>query len=295
YSIPRSIYLGLFHSISAFCTAGFCLFPDSLMPYKNSILVNMTISLVSLAGGIGFFVLMDLFQAGKYRMTRKVRFRLSLHSRLALIVTTSLLVAGTVILLGAGKWDSSVKFPQRFMEASFQTISASTTDGYNTVNIGALTPSCLVMLILLMFVGASPGSTGGGIKTTTLGVLLLSIRSQLRGQSDTNFFGRRIPQEIIGKAYSVFFLFVAVIIADLLLLCVTERVSFLQILFETMSALGNTGLSMGITSQLSDVGKFALTVTMFIGRVGPLTIGLAMIGQLKQARFRYPEEHVFVG
>jgi len=295
YSVPKSIYLGMFHSISAFCTAGFCLFPDSMMPYKSSILVNMTISLISLAGGIGFFVLIDIFQMGKYQLTRKVRFRLSLHSKLTLIVTTCLLVAGTLILLSVGKWDSSVHFPQRFMEASFQTISASTTDGFNTVNIGALTPSCLVMLILLMFVGASPGSTGGGIKTTTLGVLLLSVRSHLRGQSDTNYFGRRIPQEIIGKAYSVFFLFVAVIIADLLLLCVTERASFLQILFETMSALGNTGLSMGITSQLSDVGKFALTVTMFIGRVGPLTIGLAMIGELKQARFRYPEEHVFVG
>jgi len=295
YSVPKSIYLGMFHSISAFCTAGFCLFPNSMMPYKSSILVNMTISLISLAGGIGFFVLIDIFQMGKYQLTRKVRFRLSLHSKLTLIVTTCLLVAGTLILLSVGKWDSSVHFPQRFMEASFQTISASTTDGFNTVNIGALTPSCLVMLILLMFVGASPGSTGGGIKTTTLGVLLLSVRSHLRGQSDTNYFGRRIPQEIIGKAYSVFFLFVAVIIADLLLLCVTERASFLQILFETTSALGNTGLSMGITSQLSDVGKSALTVTMFIGRVGPLTIGLAMIGELKQARFRYPEEHVFVG
>lgn len=295
YPIPRALYLGLFHSISAFCTAGFCLFSDSMMFYQNSILINMTIIIISLLGGIGFFVLHDLLKTGRYKFTQKIRFRLSAHSRLALIVTMGLLLLGTSVLFFAGKWDSSTKLSQRFMDSTFHAISASTTDGFNTIDIGALPPACLVMIITLMFVGASPGSTGGGIKTTTLGVIFLSIITQMRGRRNANFLGRAIPLDVISKAFSIFSLFSLVLLADLMLLCVTERASFLQILFECASALGNTGLSMGITSQLSEAGKFALSITMFIGRVGPLTLGLAILGRKNHSAYKYPEESVFVG
>jgi trk system potassium uptake protein TrkH len=295
YPIVKALYLGLFHSISAFCTAGFCLFPDSLMSCKNSFLVNITVILVSLAGGFGFFVLHDICMTGRFQFTRKIRFRLSVHTRLALIVTFFLLLLGITNIMINEKWDDSVRFPQRFMDASFQTVSASTTDGYNTMDIGKMMPSSLVIIMLLMFVGASPGSTGGGIKTTTLGVIVLSIKSQFRGRIDTNCMERRVSQDVIRRSFSIFFLFLGVIFFDLLILCITERASFLALLFEIISALGNTGLSMGITSQLSELGKIILSATMFIGRVGPLTMGLAMLGCLNQSRYRYPEENIFVG
>jgi trk system potassium uptake protein TrkH len=155
-------------------------------------------------------------------------------------------------------------------------------------------PSLFVM-ILLMLTGASPGGTGGGIKTTTLGALFLSIKAQLTGQSDANFLKRRIPEEMIRKSFSIFFLFSAVMITDLMVLATVEKTPFLSVLFEAASALGNTGLSIGITSHLAGISKAALSLTMFIGRVGPLTIGLALIGKKKRALFSYADGEVYVG
>jgi len=146
-----------------------------------------------------------------------------------------------------------------------------------------------------MLIGASPGSTGGGIKTTTFGTIFLYIKAQLTGQRDVNFFKQRIPEETIRKSFSIFFLFAGIMILDLLLMATTENASFLAILFESASALGNTGLSMGITSNLTWIGKLALSMTMFIGRVGPLTIGMALVGRSKEARFSYVDGEVYVG
>jgi len=295
YPLAKSMFWGLFHSIAAFCTAGFGLLPDSLMSYNKSLLVNLTINVVSLAGGIGFFVLNEFFILMPRNLLHRKRIRFSIHSRLALFVTLGLLIFGTGFLFFAGNSPPSSSRSERLLDASFQTISASTTDGYNTIDIGSLPSACLVVIMLLMFVGASPGSTGGGIKTTTLGAIVLSVRSQLCGHADTNCLRRRISSEITRKSFSIFFLFFSVIIVDLLILCITEKGAFMQILFEIVSALGNTGLSMGITSKLSDVGKFVLSITMFIGRVGPLTIGMALIGRLNHLGFKYPEETMHVG
>jgi len=295
FPLVKSMFWGLFHSIAAFCTAGFGLLPDSLMSYKKSLLVNLTINAISLAGGIGFFVLNEFFILMPVNLFHRKRIRFSIHSRLALFVTLGLVIFGTGFLFFAGDRSPSSSVSERLMDASFQTISASTTDGFNTIDIGSLTPACLVIIMLLMFVGASPGSTGGGIKTTTLGVIILSVRSQLCGHTDTNCLRRRISHEVTRKSFSIFILFIGVIMVDLLILCITEKAAFMQILFEIVSALGNTGLSMGITSHLSDVGKFVLSITMFIGRVGPLTIGMALIGRLNQLSFKYPDETLHVG
>jgi trk system potassium uptake protein TrkH len=180
------------------------------------------------------------------------------------------------------------------MASAFQAISASTTDGFNTVDIGAMASTSLLFLMLLMFIGASPGSTGGGIKTTTLGVLWVSLWAQLR-QKDANVYRRRIPEETRGKALAILLSFLLVLLLDTLVLTATENGSFVQILFEIVSALGNTGLSMGITASLTSLAKVVLSITMFIGRVGPLVLGMALIAKPKPAPYQYAEADIFVG
>jgi trk system potassium uptake protein TrkH len=295
FPISRALYLGIFHSVSAFCTAGFSLFSDSLASFQNSTLINSIIIIISLCGAIGFFVLAEsVVQAGERIRNRRIR-KLSTHARLAFLVTAIVISLATVTILFSEKWLPGMGFFQRAMPSLFQAISASTTDGFNTMNIAGMSGTSLLLIILLMFIGASPGSTGGGIKTTTFGVLVLATKSHLQRHKDCNFFKSRIPDEAIRKSYSIFILFISVMIIDLLIMSRTEKIPFLPLLFETGSALGNTGLSMGVTSGLSWVGKSLLTITMFIGRVGPITIGLALAGEKRAVRFQYADAEVFIG
>lgn len=294
FSIPRSIYLGIFHSISTFCTAGFALFPNSFMPYHRSIPINMTIDILSILGGIGFYVLYDIYAWSKKNIKQKQPIRLSVHTKFAIVVTTIVLLIGTGVIFISEKWPSSLTLVDRLLISSFQAISASTTDGFNSIDIGIMSSTGLFTLILLMFIGASPGSTGGGIKTTTLGIILISLLAQI-SQKEVNIFKKRISIETVNKAYVIFLWFIIVIIIDTLILTTTEYISFHQILFEIVSALGNTGLSTGITSNLTIVGKIVLSITMFIGRVGPLTVGFSLIRRSKLIHFRYAEGEVFVG
>ena len=293
-ALGRSLYYGFFHSISAFCTAGFSLYPDSLMRYQFNLPVNLIINLLSLAGGIGFIVLSDFARLLRRRKGEAFRRRPALHSRLALIITTAVVLGATLLILFAKGWQEE-SWPQRILLASFQVISASTTDGFNTIDISVMPPVTLAIIIVLMFVGASPGSTGGGIKTTTLGVVLLATRAQLKGQPECNVFGRRIAAGDIARSFSIVIIALMVFSLVSFLLCLTEKGSLLQICFETMSALGNTGLSMGITSRLSLFAKILLSITMFIGRVGPLTIGMAFFEVKQPIKIRYAAEEVYVG
>jgi len=295
FPISTALYLGIFHSVSAFCTAGFSLFSDSLASFHSSVLVNSMINIISLCGAIGFFVLAEFaVQAGDRIKKRRIR-TLSTHTRLAVLVTAVVISLATVTIFLSEAWSPGTGYFQRAMSSLFQAISASTTDGFNTMNIAAMSATSLLMIILLMFIGASPGSTGGGIKTTTFGVLVLATKSQLRSQRESNFFERRITDEVIRRSYSIFIIFIVVMIIDLLIMSRTEKIPFLPLLFETGSALGNTGLSMGVTSSLSWAGKLLLSITMFIGRVGPMTIGLALAGEKRVARFQYAAAEVFIG
>lgn len=291
----KALYLGIFHSVSAFCTAGFGLFSDSLMSYKNSSIVNITIIAISLAGAIGFYVLNEIYMVAKKIIKRERYRRLSIHSKLAIIMTIVILIIGTAVIFISEKWGLQTTFKERLTDSIFQTVSASTTDGFNTINIGTMSSTSLFMIILLMFIGASPGSTGGGIKTTTLGVFFLTIWSNLRRKKDTNFWNRSISKDITEKSFMIFILFIVVAVIDLLILTATENAGFLQIFFESISALGNTGLSTGITANLTNVAKILLSITMFIGRVGPLTIGLALVSNTTPPNIRYPAEEVYVG
>ncbi len=189
YPFFNALYYGIFHSVSAFCTAGFCLFPDSLMSYKNNITVNLVINIISLIGGIGFSILNELYMISKKALRHEKYKRLSIHAKLAIIVTLIVIGVGTAIIFFSEKWQASTDIKERILTSSFQAISASTTDGYNTLNIGVMSATSLFMMILLMFIGASPGSTGGGIKTTTLvRVLFVTTLAKLRGRKDNNLF-----------------------------------------------------------------------------------------------------------
>jgi trk system potassium uptake protein TrkH len=294
YPVWRSIYLGVFHSVSAFCTAGFSVFPDSLMKYRQGTLVNLTIIVVSLAGGLGFFVLRDLTMCAVKKLKNERPVRLTLQTKLVLGMTALIIAAATLAVLALEDWPAGMGGCDRAMSSLFQTVSASTTDGFNTIDIGKMGMSSLTVLIFLMFVGASPGSTGGGIKTTTLAVLLVAAWSTLRN-GKPNVLKREIPGGAIRNAVAVALCFAVVAFVDLVIMARTEKASYLQVLFEVVSALGNTGLSTGITFDLSGIGKAVLTVTMFIGRVGPLIIAFSLLPGRRQANFEYPREEVLVG
>jgi trk system potassium uptake protein TrkH len=296
YPFWHSLYFGVFHSVSAFCTAGFGLLPDSLMKYRDNVLVNTTINLVSLAGGIGFFVLYEMFSHLRTRLQNIRPARISVHTKLVITVTVVIVAIGALVILITERWDSGIALPNRVMISAFQAISASTTDGFNSVDIGKLGWASLTVIMLLMFVGASPGSTGGGIKTSTMGILLAFLSAQLEGREDAvSIYKRQIPVASVYKALGVFAWFAVIVVIDMAVMAFTETATYERTLFEIVSALGNTGLSTGITSRLSTVGKVLLIVTMFIGRVGPLTVGFFIVGRRKPALFRYAEEDVFVG
>lgn len=289
-----AIYLGIFHSISAFCTAGFSTFSSSLMNYKSSSIMNLTIDILSLVGGIGFFVLIDIYNCYYRRFKGIFPNRLALHSKIVLFVTSIVIVIGGLVIFISERWPENNSFYDKLIISFFQSISASTTDGFNSVDIGAMSAASLTILMVLMFIGASPGSTGGGMKTTTLAVLFIAIESYFRGKERINVFYRELPFETVTKSFVLFSLFIVITVIDAIILANTESASYIQVLFEIVSALGNTGLSTGITPELSFIGKLALAITMFIGRVGPLMIA-AFIIKKKHHPFRYATEDIFVG
>lgn len=297
YDINHAIWYALFHSISAFCTAGFSLFPDSLMKFKDSYGINLIINILSLAGGIGFIVLYEVIEFVTKKIRKVNRKRLSIHSKLVLTTTLILIITPMLILLLTEKWNDDIDYIHRILYSSFQVISAQTTDGFNTMDIGSMSSASLTVIMILMFIGASPGSTGGGIKTTTFAIVAMYIGSLLKGKSSgvVNVYEREIPQESVNKALGIFILFIVIIAIDLTIMCMTEKLDFRNVLFEITSALGNTGLSTGITTQLTFISKLLLTITMFIGRVGPVTFGYFVFGSVKNSGYRYPQEDVFIG
>ena len=294
YPVARAVYLGMFHSISAFCTAGFGLFSDSLMRYDRSAVVNIVIIVLSLAGGIGFFVLKDLRAYGFSSLRSRRKSRLAVHTRLVLVTTAILIAFGAASIMLCEDWPSAASRGENAISALFQAISASTTDGFNTIDIGSMSAASLTVIMLLMFVGASPGSTGGGIKTTTFALLFFVLWAKLR-RREVNVFGREMSEQCVYNAIIVAVAFMLVVFVDTIILSATMKAPYINIVFEIFSALGNTGLSMGLTSSLNTVGKAALIVTMFIGRVGILSIAFALLTREQKVLYRFPKEDIFVG
>jgi len=264
--------------------------------------LNLVVCFLIVSGGIGFLVLFELKR--KFSFHQGALSRLSLHSKLVLTTTAALVLAGMLLILGM-EWKNTLEplsVPGRFMGAFFQSVTARTA-GFNTVPIGNMTGETLFFLMLLMFIGASPGSCGGGVKTTSFATLVMLGVSRFRGQIRPQLFRRSISEASVGKAVSIIMLSALVICIGVMLLLMTElgdmghresRGKFLELLFEVVSAFGTVGLSTGITPGLSATGKVILSVVMFVGRLGPLMVGVAL-SRDTVSRYYYAEENIMVG
>jgi len=301
-SIMEALYISVFHSVSAFCNAGFSLFSENFVTYQADWFMNIVMCLLVVSGGIGFLVLSEVKQ--QFPFNRRTWSRLSLHSKLVLSTTAILLLFGSFFII-AMEWYNTLaplSIPERFLAGFFQSVSARTA-GFNTLSIGNMANETLFVLILLMFIGASPGSCGGGVKTTTLTTLAMLGISRLRGRERPQLFNRTISNESVGKALSVVMVSMVVIAIATMILLMTElgevshtqsRGKFLELLFEVVSAFGTVGLSTGVTGGLTIMGKVILTIVMFIGRLGPLVIALA-VSRRGALRYSYAEENIMIG
>jgi trk system potassium uptake protein len=303
---PSALWQSVFHSVSAFCNAGFSLFSDSFMQYQDEVYLNTVIMLLITAGGLGFVLFSELqnYIWLKLRRTR-MRLRLSLHAQLVLRTSFFLFLGGTLLfmLLEPATLHGMEGWIERGLCASFLSVTARTA-GFNTLETGHLTNVSLTLLMLLMFIGASPGSTGGGVKTTVAATVFAMISSRIRGRTDAEVLNRRLPAEAISKAWASIMLYIACAGLAVFLLQYTEnagrshgevRGSFLEQLFEVSSALGTVGLSTGITPTLSPFGKVVIMVCMFVGRLGPVLIADSLIGRRPRAAYSLPEENIMIG
>jgi len=300
-NLAYSLWLALFHSVSAFNNAGFSLFPDSLVRYGASPHVNTVISLLIISGGIGYQVIMEVYLWLRTVFLPKrydPKFLFSLNFKVVTTTTLFLLMAGSLgLLLTELNNPNLVNFSwsQKLWSAWFQAVTARTA-GFNTVDIGLMTPTALFILIVLMFIGASPSGTGGGVKTTTIRILSSCISAALHGREEVTLYQRQIPSLLILKAVGVVVGSMGVVILTTALLSISDRqIPFIQLLFEATSAFATVGLSTGITANLSPVGQLVIILTMYTGRVGVLLLMAAFSGKAKPSLIKYPEEYLLVG
>jgi trk system potassium uptake protein TrkH len=300
FPIGHAFYQAIYHAISAFNNCGYSLFSDSLTRYQGDWIVNLTVMILIVIGGIGFIVQYEIF--AKLRRKQK---RLSVHTKIVLIVTGFLILGGALGIYFLEKEHILKGLPlkNQVLASFFQSVVPRTA-GFNTVDIGLLVNETILLMIILMFIGASPGSTGGGVKTTSAALLFLLIWNGMRGKEEVNIFKRTIPKEVISRALAIIFAsgFSIAVITSILLLTPTgepgpleSRHLFVEYLFETVSAFGTVGLSMNLTPKLNDIQKLAIILMMFVGRVGPLTLAFSLSLNASRKGLRYAEEGVMVG
>ncbi|PKM55250.1 MAG: Trk family potassium uptake protein [Firmicutes bacterium HGW-Firmicutes-5] len=305
----KGIFYSIFHAISAFCNAGFDIIGDSsLMPYVGSVTINFTIMTLIIIGGLGFTVWMDVIKVTKNELRIGLKglklkrwFRhLRLHTKLVLVITTSLIVVGFVFFFFLEGFNDAtlgnLPLKDKLLGAMFQSVTTRTA-GFNTINNANMTDVSKFVTILLMFIGGSPAGTAGGIKTVTIGVIFFEVLSVVRGKEDTEAFDRRIPRNTIKRALAVVMISLSVVMGVTMLLTITESGGFMDILFEAVSGFATVGLSLGETPRLTQFGKLIMSMTMFIGRLGPITMAVALTikHEKKKINIRKPEEKVMVG
>ncbi len=298
HGIGQAAYYGLFHAISAFNNAGFALFSDSLIRYRGDWIVNLVITTLVICGGLGFVVLTEIGQVRQYR-------RFSTHTRLVITLTAALVIVTTAVIWFIERDNPSTLQPLGVSEALlasyFQAVTPRTA-GFNTLDIGAMHHASLFLLILLMFIGAAPGGTAGGVKISTFSITVAVIWAMVRGAPEPTLLRRRIPPLLVARAFSICLIgFLALNVVAALLL-VTEGRELLPTLFETTSAFGTVGLSMGeggapvsLAEHFSGVGKLLVIAMMFMGRIGPLTLAVALARRREAARVRHPEGKFLIG
>jgi trk system potassium uptake protein TrkH len=295
YEFGEALYYGFFHSISAFCNAGFALFNNSLENFSTNPLISGTIMILIILGGLGFIVLKECKAA---IIERKSFILLSVHTRIVLITTAALIFLGTTVLFFSEFLHAFNDYSifDKVLVSLFHSVTARTA-GFNTIGLNSFHAHSLYLISLFMFIGASPGSTGGGIKTSTFAILVQSVRSTLRGRKDVEFFDRRIPSSLVVSSTAIIIISLTIVSFFLLVMMKIETEhSFITLFFEVISAFATTGLSLGITPYLTSAGKFIIVMLMFVGRVGPLTLALA-IGQKSsiEGNLEYPESRVMIG
>ena len=292
-STKTAIYHSIFHSVSAFCNAGFSLYADSFMGFRSNFNINFVITSLIVIGGIGFPVLVDLNKNifNKFKLSR-----LTLHSKIVIIMTIGLIALGTIGFF-ISEYNVQMKgysLSERLYASYFQSVTTRTA-GFNTIDNAGLSKASSFISNLFMFIGASPGSTGGGLKTTTLMIVLISVWSMFKGEKDVNIFKRKVSELVIKKVLALIAASIALISIVIFVLLIIEPFSFDKIIFEAFSAFGTVGLSMGITAQLSDSGKMLIILLMYLGRVGPLTLIFAISESRTKTNFSFTEEKISIG
>jgi trk system potassium uptake protein len=292
YSLGRSVYLGIFHAITAFNNAGFALWTDSLTPFVTDGWICVTVALLIIAGGLGFPVWLELSRL--YRRPRSW----TLHTKLTLLLTGLLLVGGTAAVL-AFEWGNAGTLGQlgpggKLLAGFFQGVTPRTA-GFNTVDYGEMELETLFVTDFLMFVGAGSASTGGGIKVTTLALLALMVWAEVRGDPHVTAFSRRLPAHTQRQAFTVATIALTAVVVSTLALMAESKFTLSQALFEALSAFGTVGLSTGITADVATVGQWILIALMYLGRVGPHTLGVALALRERQRLYRFPEERPIIG
>jgi len=295
--IEDAFYFGVFHSVSMFTNAGFDVMGGingpftSFISHVNDPIVNAVLMLLIFLGGIGFIVLAEVIDFSKLR-------KLSFHSKVVLYVSCGLFLFGAVVIFvfefTNAKTLEPLSITGKLYSSLFQSISPR-SGGASTLDIASMRHATQFLIIILMFIGASPGSAGGGIKVTTFAILIGAVIAMVRGKEDVVFFRRRLAKDRVYKALTITFVSLASIVLFTMILSATEDAEFLTLLFEVTSAFGTTGLSMGITPHLTTIGKIIIILTMFIGRLGPLTLAFSLVPTPDKQLYRYPEGKIMIG
>ena len=294
----------VFHSVSAFCNAGFSLEPDSMMRYVDNASLGMVFMVLITLGGVGFPVLVDLWPARRTVRARRTRLQrmvdlwrgFHIQTKVVLWSTAFLYVLGTLGMLFF-EYDGILRelpLGTKISAALFQTVTLRSA-GFNTVSWESLTPPTLIMSSIFMFIGSAPGSTGGGVRVTTVAVVLMAVRTMLRGRDDVELYGRTLPKTIVYRSISIVLIGGGLILGTLVAITATQPLPFDELVFETFSAFGTVGLTMGITSDLDVTGRWILAAAMYFGRVGPITLALAIGERVAHKAYRYPEGRIAVG
>lgn len=298
--LKEKVFYSIFHSISAFNNAGFSLYTNNLFEsyVRNSYIVHVTIAMLIIFGGLGFYSINDIFNIKKLKNNRtKMWNKLEVNTKIVLSVSFFLIIIGAIIIFVL-EYNNTLNTDTLIVKISnsiFQSISARTA-GFNTIDISLFLQPTLLIIIILMFIGASPGSTGGGIKTTTFYLILKAVSSTVTGKKHIETYHRNISFSNVDKAFTIIIFSLSIIFLSSIALSITEpNINYINLLFEEVSAYGTVGLSTGITSSLSSFGKIIIIISMFIGRVGPLSIAFSISKKVKTSNYKYADVNVMIG
>ena len=294
YGLGRGIFYSIFHSISAFCNAGFDIFGNfsSLTSYNSNAVVILVASALIIIGGLGFTVWSELYSSKSLK-------KVSLHSKMVILMTAVLVLGGTILMLlfenNNVNTIADMSFFDKIMNSFFASVTPRTA-GFNSIPTDGMTTAGQFLTIILMFIGGSPGSTAGGIKTTTIGILIVTIVCVIKGREDVEVFKRRFSKELVYRAFTLIFIGLSLVIVVTMLLSYTEKgASFMALFYEAVSAFGTAGLTLGLTSELSNIGKVLIIFLMYLGRVGPLTVVLSITRKRINSGIKYPEGKILIG